>query len=178
MKAALLPLCASAFYTLVTAQTPKIQLGNTTFDWEGYAASPCGFLWRRTLIAEVFDASNFGLACLQQDVPAQAMSEDCLTINIFRPSDVPTDVKLPDYGGGFDAGTASTFNGSGIVAQSLVRGTPLVYVNFNYRLGPLGLPQGKEADNRKALNLAIKDQHVALQWVQENIGVFGGDKTK
>ncbi|KAF5328117.1 hypothetical protein D9758_018389 [Tetrapyrgos nigripes] len=188
-------------YTLVTTQTPKIQLGNTTLigratpllhvDFFGaipFAEPPLGKLrlklpvLKTNLDAEVFDASNFGLACLQQDVPAQAMSEDCLTINIFRPSDVPTDFKLPvlfwTYGGGFDAGTASTFNGSGIVAQSLVRGTPLVYVNFNYRLGPLGLPQGKEADNRKALNLAIKDQHVALQWVQENIGVFGGDKTK
>ncbi|KAF5320200.1 hypothetical protein D9758_017884 [Tetrapyrgos nigripes] len=137
---------------------------------------------KTNLDAETFDASNFGLACFQQGVPAQSMSEDCLTINIFRPSDVPTDVKLPvlfwTYGGGFEAGTASGFNGSGIVAQSLVRGTPLVYVNFNYRLGPLGFPQGKEADHHKALNLAIKDQHAALQWVQENIGALGGDKTK
>ena len=54
----------------------------------------------------------------------------------------------------------------------------MLFVSFNYRIAQLGFPQGKEADTRKALNLAIKDQHAALQWVQENIGAFGGDKTK
>ncbi|KAF5333757.1 hypothetical protein D9758_016575 [Tetrapyrgos nigripes] len=182
-------------------KAPQIQLGNTTLigratpllhvDFFGgipFAEPPLGNLrlkppvLKTNLDAETFDASNFGLACFQQGVPAQGMSEDCLTINIFRPSDVPTDVKLPvlfwTFGGGFDSGSASIYNGSGIVAQSLVRGTPLVYVNFNYRLGALGFPQGQEADDRKALNLAIKDQHAALQWVQENIELFGGDKTK
>ncbi|KAG6893353.1 hypothetical protein C0992_010363, partial [Termitomyces sp. T32_za158] len=33
-------------------------------------------------------------------------------------------------------------------------------------------------DDEKALNLAIKDQIAALEWVQANIGVFGGDPTK
>ncbi|KAG6834989.1 hypothetical protein H0H93_005872, partial [Arthromyces matolae] len=59
-----------------------------------------------------------------------------------------------------------------------VQGTPLIYVNFNYRLGPLGFPQGREADENKALNLALRDQIAALEWVQANIGAFGGDKTK
>lgn len=35
-----------------------------------------------------------------------------------------------------------------------------------------------EADNRKALNLALRDQIAALEWVQANIGTFGGDKKK
>jgi acetylcholinesterase len=60
----------------------------------------------------------------------------------------------------------------------LLKGTPVIYVNFNYRLGPLGFPQGQEADNRGSLNLALKDQLTALEWVQLNIGTFGGDKTK
>ncbi|KAJ3928166.1 MAG: Alpha/Beta hydrolase protein [Lentinula lateritia] len=82
------------------------------------------------------------------------------------------------YGGGFQAGSSAEFNASAIVAQSVVRGTPIVYVNFNYRLGPLGFPQGQEAANRKVLNLALHDQIAALTWVQENIGAFGGDKNK
>jgi len=34
------------------------------------------------------------------------------------------------------------------------------------------------ANDRGALNLALKDQIAALEWVQENIGEFGGDKKK
>lgn len=59
-----------------------------------------------------------------------------------------------------------------------LQGTPIIYVNFNYRLGPLGFPQGSEADSKGALNLALKDQVAALEWVQHNIGAFGGDKSK
>lgn len=34
------------------------------------------------------------------------------------------------------------------------------------------------ADDKKALNLALKDEITALEWVQANIGIFGGDNTK
>jgi hypothetical protein len=59
-----------------------------------------------------------------------------------------------------------------------VQGTPVIYVSFNYRLGPLGFPQGPEAAQRGVLNLGLRDQVLALEWVQENIGAFGGDPTK
>jgi len=51
-------------------------------------------------------------------------------------------------------------------------------VSFNYRLGPLGFPQGQEAVDRHALNLGLKDQQAALIWIRDNIDTFGGDKTK
>lgn len=51
-------------------------------------------------------------------------------------------------------------------------------VSINYRLGPLGFPQGTEAAQNNILNLGLHDQLVALEWVQKNIDIFGGDKAK
>ncbi|PBK85448.1 alpha/beta-hydrolase, partial [Armillaria gallica] len=79
------------------------------------------------------------------------------------------------YGGGFSTGTSSFCNGSVIVARSIARGTPIIYVNFNYRLGPLGFPQGSEAASRRYLNLGIKDEMMALEWDNKNIASFGGN---
>jgi hypothetical protein len=62
----------------------------------------------------------------------------------------------------------------GIISQ----GTPVLFVSMNYRLGPLGFPQGPEAVERAALNLGLHDQWVALEWVQKNIASFGGDPSK
>lgn len=42
----------------------------------------------------------------------------------------------------YPGGSASIYNASAIVGQSVIRGTPVIYVNFNYRLGALGFPQG------------------------------------
>ena len=48
-----------------------------------------------------------------------------------------------------------------------------VLVTINYRLGPLGfLSMG---DDVLPGNLGLWDQRLALQWVQENVGAFGGD---
>ncbi|KAF9452094.1 extracellular triacylglycerol lipase precursor [Macrolepiota fuliginosa MF-IS2] len=185
---------------------PQVTIGKTTLvgrdvtglqqDFFGgipFAEPPLGNLrlkppvLRTQLDQATFDASNFGPGCLQPNVPVlnvpvPPVSEDCLTINVFRPSNLPADAKLPVlfwvYGGGFQQGASAMYNGSAIVAQSVVRGTPLIYVNFNYRLGPLGYPQGQEAANQGALNLALKDELAALEWVQQNICAFGGDKTK
>lgn len=187
--------------TALVSSSPKVQLNRTTvvgsknpvlqLDFFGgipYAEPPLGSLRLRPpvlkshLNAGIFNASSFGLACLQPGMSSDLISEDCLTINILRPSGVTGRSSLPvlfwTYGGGFESGSASTFDGSAIVAQSVIRGTPVIYVNFNYRLGPLGFPQGAEAASRGILNLAIRDQLAALEWVQVNIGAFGGDKHK
>ena len=62
-----------------------------------YAAPPVGDLrWRAPRpphrLAGVFEATEFGPACPQapsKDVPAEAMSEDCLTLNIWSPAKAP-----------------------------------------------------------------------------------------
>lgn len=52
-------------------------------------------------------------------------SEDCLTLNVFRPSSTASNAKLPVmvwiFGGGFNQGFSSQFNASAIIAQSVTR---------------------------------------------------------
>jgi carboxylesterase type B len=60
----------------------------------------------------------------------------------------------------------------------MLQGTPILYVSINYRIGPLGFPQGPDAVEHGALNLGLRDQRVALEWVQQNIASFGGDPRK
>ncbi|KAJ7286289.1 extracellular triacylglycerol lipase precursor [Mycena rebaudengoi] len=178
--------------------SPTIKFGNTTLtgstinnvEFYGaipYAEPPIGNLRyrppvpRNRLSQATFDASKYGLGCLQPPL-TNPSSEDCLTINIFKPAGVAKNQMLPVmawiYGGGYLVGSSSTYNASNIVAQSISRGTPIVYVSFNYRLGPLGFPVGAEAQKRGALNLGLKDQLVALKWMQDNIAFFNGDKSK
>ena len=94
-------------------------------------------------------------------------------------------------------GGSSIYNGTPIVAESIARvrkeesttngninahllskDTPTIFASINYRIGPLGFPQGAEAQSRGAVNLGAKDVEAALQWIQANIGAFGGDPTK
>ncbi|KAF7290221.1 Carboxylic ester hydrolase [Mycena indigotica] len=184
---------------------PSVTLGRTTvvgraipefqqefFGGLPYALPPIGPrrlsppVLTTQLNVETFDASEYGFSCVQlpqeQGVPLENMSEDCLTINILRPADLPRNALLPvmfwTYGGGFVGGNSSVYNASVVVAQSVARGTPVVYVNFNYRLGALGFPVGADAARAGSLNLGMKDQLTALKWVHANIGAFGGDKTK
>ncbi|RXW22770.1 hypothetical protein EST38_g3072 [Candolleomyces aberdarensis] len=126
------------------------------------------------------------LRCLNKYKPLRVdpstQSEDCLTISIHRPAGVKPLAKLPvlfwTYGGAFVIGSSDRYDATELVQRSIQRRTPIIYVNFNYRLGPLGFPQGQEADDRRALNLALEDQITALEWVQANIHFFGGDKNK
>ena len=67
------------------------------------------------------------------------MSEDCLTLNIFRPSgavlsnETLVPVMLWIYGGGFEIGGSSMYDGAAIVKRSITLKEPVVYVSMNYR---------------------------------------------
>ncbi|KAF4612908.1 hypothetical protein D9613_010903 [Agrocybe pediades] len=201
-----LALFSGLLITLIISQpataAPRVRIGNTTlvgrvlsagceqefFGGIPFAKPPVGQLRlqppvpKTTLDVSVFNATNYGKACLQRGGTFATLSEDCLTINVHRPAKMAPGRKLPvlfwTYGGGFFEGSSQGSDPSAIVSLSVQRGTPLIFVSFNYRLGPLGFPQGQEAQDRGALNLALRDQVAALQWVQANIESFGGDKTK
>lgn len=52
----------------------------------------------------------------------------------------------------------------------------IVLVTLNYRLGVLGFLS--TGNNRAPGNFGLKDQVLALKWVQKNIVFFGGDADK
>ncbi|KAH9966976.1 carotenoid ester lipase precursor [Lactifluus volemus] len=108
--------------------------------------------------------------------------EDCLTINVVKPTDADPGSKLPVvvwiFGGGFEIGGTATYDGGSIVSRSLDLKQPVVYVSMNYRLSAFGFMPGKEVKTAKIGNLGLQDQRLALRWVQTYISEFGGDPTK
>lgn len=104
-------------------------------------------------------------------------SEDCLTINIWRPSgDRYTNMKLPVAvlipGGAFNRGAARMHNTHSMLAHSP---EPFIGVSMQYRIGVFGGLNTELTAKEGLLNLGLKDMYVALEWVQDNIAAFGGD---
>lgn len=53
-------------------------------------------------------------------------------------------------------------------------GKPVLGVSIAYRLGVMGFMNSEEVAKEGYTNLGLKDQRLALHWIQENIGAFGG----
>lgn len=125
------------------------------------------------------DASKYGPAA-----PGKALlpggvteqSEECLTVNIFRPSNAASD-KLPVaiyvHGGAYNRGSAAMHKTGSMVAWSH---EPFIAVSFGYRIGALGFLPSSLSQKEGVLNLGLKDQLFLFQWVQDNIEAFGGDR--
>ncbi|XP_019627271.1 PREDICTED: cholinesterase 1-like [Branchiostoma belcheri] len=104
--------------------------------------------------------------------PNGPISEDCLYLNVWRPTPVPTRaaVLVWIYGGSFQVGssTVDLYDGKYLAAAEGV-----VVVTVNYRVSTLGFlytPSGGAPGN-----MGLTDQAMALTWVKENIASFGGD---
>ena len=108
--------------------------------------------------------------------------EDCLTIDIVRPAGTTSSSKLPVlfwiFGGGFELGGTSQYNGASLVTESMKDGKPIIYVAVNYRVGGFGFLPGSEILKDGSANLGLRDQRLGLQWTADNIAAFGGDPTK
>ncbi len=176
----------------------------TTLSWKGipFASPPVGALrWRAPQDpapwSSTLSAQRFGPACLQNGriygpganntydstiattLNTPVGSEDCLSLNIWRPDSA--EEKLPvivfTYGGS---------NISGYTADPVYDGAQLaktakaVVVTANYRLGPLGffnhpaLKAGASPAEASG-NFALLDTLHALRFVQKNASQFGGD---
>ncbi|KDQ26036.1 hypothetical protein PLEOSDRAFT_160636 [Pleurotus ostreatus PC15] len=109
-------------------------------------------------------------------------SEDCLSINVVVPTSATPTSKLPVavwiFGGGFELGSPSLYDGGLIVERSIQLGEPVIYVSMNYRLSAFGFLASQEVKDAGVGNLGLQDQREALRWIQKYISSFGGDPTK
>lgn len=134
----------------------------------------------------VLSADEFGASCFQpRSVPAAdniyhdevgEMSEDCLSLNIWKPenaANAPVFVWI--HGGSLLTGSSrlGMYDGTRLAREGVI------VVSINYRLGALGFlahPElSAESDASVSGNYGFLDQIEALRWVERNIGAFGGD---
>lgn len=120
--------------------------------------------------------------------PGPLETEDCLFLDVFVPEKIleranssgyGAPVLVWIYGGGYTGGSKYT-NPAGLLAESGKLGdAEVIYVAMNYRLGALGWSSGPSYNAQGGTsNLGLYDQRFALEWVQDNIHLFGGDKDK
>jgi para-nitrobenzyl esterase len=135
--------------------------------------------------ADTRDASRFGPVAPQlpsalKDLLGQStidVSEDCLSLNVWTPAtdESRRPVMVWIHGGAFVFGSGSTpwYDGTRFALAGDV-----VVVTINYRLGAFGFCHldglGGEAFTGSG-NIGILDQVAALEWVRDNIEVFGGN---
>jgi carboxylesterase type B len=104
------------------------------------------------------------------------VSEDCLNINIHRPAGTKAGDKLPVlfwiFGGGFELGWNSMYDGAPWVEASVAAGTPIIVVAVNYRVAGFGFLPGAEILADGSANLGLLDQRLGLEWVADNIAAF------
>ncbi|RDW69662.1 hypothetical protein BP6252_08682 [Coleophoma cylindrospora] len=84
-------------------------------------------------------------------------------------------------GGGFVIGDKNAAGDpTGLIQQSMSNNSDgVIYVTLNYRLGLFGFMSGPEYTAQGGVsNLGFRDQRFALEWIQENIHHFGGDRTQ
>jgi carboxylesterase type B len=114
--------------------------------------------------------------------PPPFVSEDCLTLNIQRPSSTAPGSQLPVlfwiHGGGWERGSNHQYDYSRLIADSEAHGHPIMVVSTQYRLGAWGYLAGKELRDEGSTNIGLRDQRRAMEWVAENIAAFGGDPDK
>ncbi|XP_037027605.1 venom carboxylesterase-6 isoform X2 [Bradysia coprophila] len=152
-----------------------------SFKGVRYGEAPVGARRFRSAVREqpwkgVRNAIREGNSCPHQNMLLDTYkgNEDCLFLNVYT-KQLPNKESHPRlpvmvwlHGGGFSFGSGNAF----LYGPDFLVAEDVVLVTLNYRLGPLGfLSVGGDASG----NAGLKDQVLALKWVQENIAAFGGD---
>ncbi|XP_066152523.1 esterase FE4-like isoform X1 [Euwallacea fornicatus] len=159
------------FYSFLAIPYAKPPVGNLRFK-APQAVDP----WNG-----VFDATNGGNMCIQEDFLTKKMSgsEDCLNLNVYTPqlpfSSTPKlkPVMVFIHGGSFLLGS----NRMELHGPEILISENIVLVAINYRLGILGFLSFDDPKLDIPGNAAFKDMVLALKWVQRNVHNFMGDPT-
>ncbi|KAJ4294580.1 hypothetical protein N0V90_008271 [Kalmusia sp. IMI 367209] len=168
-----------------------------------YAAKPVRFTSAK-LIADApskkYNVTQYGVDCTGYGSDTNALvsggwttlGEDCLHLNIIKPRMKERNESLPVllwiYGGGWQQGATSDpryrklhktkYNLSYIVQQSVLNEKPVIGISINYRMAAFGFIYSEEIQKTRNQNLGLRDQRLALKWVNKHISAFGGDPTK
>ncbi|KAK9888322.1 hypothetical protein WA026_000580 [Henosepilachna vigintioctopunctata] len=152
-----------------------------------YAQPPLGPLRFRAPVSpknwsNVLDGRREGAYCVGIDIEIENRtiktdiigSEDCLFLNVFNSQNPKNAERLKSvmvflHGGGFMSGSSNVSQ----LGADLLASEDVIVVTLNYRLGILGFLSTE--DMASPGNYGLKDQNMALQWVQQNIHHFGGD---
>lgn len=123
---------------------------------------------------------NYGESLLAGSV-AQNSAEDCLSLAIWTPANATAESRLPVLH--FLTGGGDVTGGVNIPTQlppSLVNRSReaggMIVVTTNYRVNVFSFPNAKALENQT--NFGLQDQRLAVEWVYDNIGAFGGDPSK
>ncbi|CAJ0952424.1 unnamed protein product, partial [Mesorhabditis belari] len=115
------------------------------------------------------------IPCMSGQVESFGATEDCLYLNVWTP-DLQGSLPVLFYihGGAYTGGSAADFPPQSWREVWSRRG--IVVVTIQYRLAELGFLTTN--DSRIVANLGLWDQNMALRWVQDNIGRFGGNSKR
>lgn len=129
---------------------------------------------------ETISVRAFGPVAPQKDDRYGAQSEDCLFINIWTAEANPAakkPVMLYIHGGAYSNGSSTDALNDG---RALAARGDVVVVTVNHRLNAFGYlylarldPRFPDSGNNGQLDLIL-----ALKWVRDNIGAFGGDPSR
>lgn len=165
--------------------------GVVSFKGVPFAKPPTGELrWKAPQApdpsGDEIECYDFGYTALQTEWPSEPASyfpkhEDCLTLNIWENQRVIDSkerkpVMVFFHGGAYGwGGTADPmYNGQNFAKAH----DDVILVTCNYRLGLMAFPDFSKIEgggDYTDINLALRDQIAALQWIKKNIAGFGGN---